>query len=50
VAAGFRPALAVCAGLSVLGAATALAVARRRRPAPVTAPAQHAAAPVPLTR
>jgi predicted phage tail protein len=34
VAAGFRPALAVSAGLSVLGAATALAVTRRRRPSP----------------
>ena len=30
VAAGFRPGLAVAAGLSVLGAATALAVSRRR--------------------
>jgi len=30
VAAGFRPGLAVAAGLSVLGAATALAVGRRR--------------------
>jgi EmrB/QacA subfamily drug resistance transporter len=38
VTAGFRPALAVSAALSVLGAATALAVgARRRPPAPVTA-------------
>jgi MFS family permease len=34
VAAGFRPALAVSAGLSVLGAAAALAVTRRRRPGP----------------
>jgi len=50
VAAGFRPALAVSAGLSVLGAATALAVTRRRRPAPAPAAAQHAAELVPLTR
>jgi hypothetical protein len=34
VAAGFRPALAVSAGLSVLGAVTALAVTRRRRSSP----------------
>src|SRR6516162_739410 len=39
VAAGFRPGLAVGAGLSVLGAATALAVSRRRRPAPGQPPA-----------
>ena len=52
VAAGFRPALAVSAGLSVLGAATALAVTRRR-PAPAQPPAgarhpaaQHATAPL----
>jgi EmrB/QacA subfamily drug resistance transporter len=32
--AGFRPALAVVAGLSVLGAVTALAIAGRRRPEP----------------
>jgi len=55
VAAGFRPALAVSAGLSVLGAATALAVARRRpRPAaPQPAAERHAAhqpaEPLPLT-
>jgi len=55
VAAGFRPALAVSAGLSVLGAATALAVTRRR-PAPAApqpAPEHHAphqpAEPLPLT-
>jgi hypothetical protein len=40
VAAGFRPALAVSAALSLIGAATALAVTRRRR-----APAQPAAGP-----
>ena len=34
VAAGFRPALAVSAGLSMLGAVTALAVTGRRRPSP----------------
>jgi hypothetical protein len=56
VAAGFRPALAVSAGLSVFGAATALAVTRRRRPAqPAAQPApEHHAAhqpaePLPLT-
>ncbi len=56
VAAGFRPALAVSAVLSVLGAATALAVSRRRRPAPArpaaTQPAtRHEAqqSPQPLT-
>ena len=55
VAAGFRPALAVAAGLSVLGAATALAVTRRSRPAqgqPLarTQPtAQRPAEPLPLT-
>jgi EmrB/QacA subfamily drug resistance transporter len=37
VTAGFRPALAVSAVLSVLGAATALAVVSRRRPATVSA-------------
>jgi EmrB/QacA subfamily drug resistance transporter len=35
VAAGFRPGLAVSAALSVLGAAAAVAVSRRRRPQPV---------------
>jgi len=56
VAAGFRPALAVSAGLSVLGAATALAVTRRRRPARPAlqaAPEHHGARqpaePLPLT-
>jgi MFS family permease len=39
MAAGFRPALAVSAGLSVLGAAAALAVTRRRQPAPARPPA-----------
>jgi EmrB/QacA subfamily drug resistance transporter len=39
VAAGFRPALAAAAGLSVLGAAMALAVTRRKRPAPAGPPA-----------
>ena len=42
VAAGFRPGVAVAAGLSVLGAAAALAVGRRRQPAP--APHQAPAA------
>jgi len=56
VAAGFRPALAVSAGLSVLGAVTALAVTRRRRPAPAQpltshpAAAQAPAEPLPLPR
>jgi EmrB/QacA subfamily drug resistance transporter len=56
VAAGFRPSLAVSAGLSVLGAATALAVTRRRRPgpaAPQPATEHHGthqpAEPLPLT-
>jgi EmrB/QacA subfamily drug resistance transporter len=40
--AGFRPALAVAAGLSLLGAATAAAVAGRRRPVAVP-PVQQAA-------
>ncbi len=35
---GFRPALGVVAGLSVLGAVTALAVAGRRRPATAAQP------------
>jgi hypothetical protein len=41
VAAGFRPGVAVSAGLSVLGAAAAVAVGRRRqaRPAPRREPA-----------
>jgi len=42
VAAGFRPGLAVAAGLSVLGAATALAVGRRGRAAQPPAAARHA--------
>jgi len=43
VAAGFRPGLAVAAGLSVLGAATALAVGRRKSgQAPPPAGVQHA--------
>ena len=43
VAAGFRPGLAVAAGLSVLGAATALAVGRRKSgQAPPPAAVQHA--------
>ena len=50
---GFRPALAVSAVLSVLGAAAALAVTRRRRPAPAQQPAQpaaqHPAEPLSLT-
>jgi hypothetical protein len=56
VAAGFRPALAVSAGLSMLGAATALAVTRRRAapPAPRRAPDHHAphqpAEPPPASR
>ena len=37
VAAGFRPALAVSAGLSLAGAASALAVSRNRRRTPVAA-------------
>jgi MFS family permease len=37
VTAGFRPALAVCAALSLLGAVTALAMAARRRQAAVGA-------------
>jgi EmrB/QacA subfamily drug resistance transporter len=42
VAAGFRPALAVSAVLSVLGAATAIAVTRRRAAAPAARPvAEH---------
>ena len=55
VAAGFRPALAVAAALSVLGAATALAVTCRR-PAPAQPPAstqsaaQHPAEPLSLAR
>jgi EmrB/QacA subfamily drug resistance transporter len=55
LAAGFRPALAVSAGLSVLGAATALAVTRRRpRPvAPQAAAGHHRAhqpaQPLPLS-
>jgi hypothetical protein len=44
VAAGFRPALAVSAGLSLLGAATAVAVGRRRRPAQPQSPAGHPSA------
>jgi len=40
VDAGFRPVLAVAAGLSVLGAITALAVGSRR-PRPVVAPPGH---------
>jgi hypothetical protein len=39
VAAGFRPALAVSAVLSALGAATAIAVTRRRPAAPARHPA-----------
>jgi EmrB/QacA subfamily drug resistance transporter len=38
--AGFRPALGVAAGLSVLGAASALAVGRRPAPAPAPQPAE----------
>jgi hypothetical protein len=55
VAAGFRPGLAVAAGLSVLGAIAALAVSRRRRPAPGQPPAlthpkaQQPAEPLRLT-
>jgi hypothetical protein len=56
VAAGFRPALAVAAGLSVLGAAAALAVGRRSRPAQGRPPAvtqptaqQPAAEALPVT-
>jgi EmrB/QacA subfamily drug resistance transporter len=55
VAAGFRPALAVSAALSVLGAATALCVTRRRPgpAAPQPAAGHHAAhqptEPLPLT-
>ena len=45
VAAGFRPGLAVAAGLSVLGAATALAVSRRRRSAQAGLPADASSAP-----
>ena len=46
VTAGFRPALAVSAALSFLGAVTALAVGPRRRPpAPVTAPAAESSQP-----
>ena len=46
VTAGFRPALAVSAALSLLGAVTALAVGpRRRQPAPVTAPAAESSQP-----
>jgi EmrB/QacA subfamily drug resistance transporter len=41
--AGLRPALAVAAGLSLLGALTAAAVAGRRRPVAVAAPVQQAA-------
>ncbi|MGI8553681.1 MAG: hypothetical protein ACR2PL_23270 [Dehalococcoidia bacterium] len=37
-AAGFRPALAVAAGLALLGAVTALAVGSRQRPAEVAQP------------
>jgi hypothetical protein len=39
VTSGVRPALAVCAGLSVLGAVTALAVTTRRSPAALAAAA-----------
>jgi EmrB/QacA subfamily drug resistance transporter len=42
VLAGFRPALAVSAGLSVLGAISALAVGRRAQPAAATLPGQSA--------
>ena len=56
VAAGFRPALAVSAGLSVLGAAVALAVTRRRQPRMTTPQpgseqhaAKHPAEPLSLT-
>jgi EmrB/QacA subfamily drug resistance transporter len=56
VAAGFRPSLAVAAGLSVLGAAAALAVTGRRRPRPAAPQpeAEHheshqSAEPLPLT-
>jgi len=45
VAAGFRPGLAVAAGLSVLGAATALAVGRRRRSTQAGLPAAASSAP-----
>jgi len=55
VAAGFRPALAVSAGLSLLGAVTAMAVASRRQLAQAQRSATQPAAdqtgdPVPLTR
>ena len=55
VAAGFRPALAVSAGLSLLGAVTAMAVASRRQLAQAqrsaTQPAAHQTGdPLPLTR
>jgi hypothetical protein len=54
VAAGFRPGLAVAAGLSVLGAATALAVGRRRSartqpPAATQRAEPQPAEPLPLT-
>jgi EmrB/QacA subfamily drug resistance transporter len=53
VAAGFRPGLAVAAGLSVLGAATALAVGRRsaraQPPAATGRSEPHPAEPLPLT-
>lgn len=42
--AGFRPALSVIAGLSILGAVTALAVAGRKRPAAVVEPVAELAA------
>jgi EmrB/QacA subfamily drug resistance transporter len=46
VVAGFRPALAVSAAMSFLGAVIALAVGRRRRPpAPVTASAAESSPP-----
>ena len=38
---GYRPALAVAAALSVLGAVTALGLRRVPRPAPATSPASH---------
>jgi sugar phosphate permease len=45
VIAGFRPALALSAGLSLLGTLTAATVIRRRPPAPRPAPEPAAAVP-----